>query len=75
MSNYIQHQMAAYTRPAHDCLGTLHSGGDGEQAHTACSECHAFQYDYVEGPFPTGTDEAANRAAWDAGDDRSPDAV
>lgn len=58
------------------CGGTLHTGGRGEQAHTACSRCHAFRYDSdSDESFPTGTDAGANQAAWDDGcEERSPDA-
>jgi hypothetical protein len=37
-----------------------------------CDRCGAFSFD---DELPTGTNYAANMAAWDNGDDRSPDAV
>jgi hypothetical protein len=55
----------------HVCGGTILSGGSGEQSHIYCDRCHAFSYD-TEGDLPDGTDEAANRAAWDAGESESP---
>lgn len=58
----------------HNCMGSIVSGGTGEIAHRHCDRCGAFQYDDAAGPFPTGIDKAANQAAWDAGESRSPDA-
>lgn len=62
---------SAYDRAErHACGGTILSGGVGEQAHHYCDRCRAFAYG--EADVPDGTDESANRAAWDAGDDESP---
>lgn len=54
----------------HVCGGTILSAGCGDQAHSYCDRCGAFTY---TGDVPEGSDRAANRAAWDAGDDRSPE--
>lgn len=51
----------------HACGGTLLAGPD----HSYCDRCAAFAYDGA--PVPSGTDRAANRAAWDAGDEASPE--
>jgi hypothetical protein len=53
--------------PLHACGGTLLAGPD----HSYCDRCAAFAYDGA--PVPSGTDRAANRAAWDAGDEASPE--
>lgn len=57
------------TTKIHACGGTILSGGSGKQAHRYCDRCRAFAY---VGSVPSGTDEATNRAAWDAGDEMSP---
>lgn len=63
-----------YTR--HDCGGTILLGGSGDESHYYCDRCHAFSYDTDKDMFfPTGTDEAVNHAAYDAGDFCSPDAA
>jgi len=59
----------------HCCGGVILGGGSGEQSHSACERCGAFQYDTDEGEFPTGTDAGANQEAWDGGDSRSPEAA
>lgn len=61
------------TMAFHACGGTILFSGGGELEHMYCSACGAFNYDPND-TFPTGTDEAANQAAWDAGEERSPDA-
>jgi hypothetical protein len=59
----------------HACGGTILTGGSGDQAHEYCDRCGAFRYVSDDAPtFPAGTDETANRNAWDAGHERSPDA-
>ena len=58
----------------HVCGGTILTGGSGQQAHSYCDRCGAFAYDYTDEELPSGTDPKANRAAWDAGDDTSPEA-
>ena len=50
----------------HECGGTILAGPD----HSYCDRCGAFAYDAM--PLPGGTDVAANKAAWDDGDDCSP---
>lgn len=60
----------------HDCGGTIRAGepmGCGA-AYYYCDRCDAFRFDDADGLFPTGTDQQANRDAWDNGDLRSPDA-
>lgn len=57
----------------HDCGGTILIGGVGDDRHTYCHRCGAYRYGDAEA-LPTGTDPVANRAAWDAGEDVSPDA-
>ena len=60
----------------HECGGEIHSDGGAEgdpTAHVYCERCHAFTHDFAA-EVPTGTDEAANRAAWDEGEEQSPDA-
>jgi len=63
----------------HDCGGTIYSGGGSpEEDHDVCDLCGAFLYASAaaEGwSFPTGTNPADNRAAWDNQEDRSPDAA
>ena len=60
----------------HECGGTIsHGGGGTSEEHVYCTRCKAFRY----GPgatttVPSGTDEAANQAAWDDGEDESPEA-
>ena len=60
---------AADRHERHTCGGTILTGGAGEQAHRYCDQCGAYAY---SGPVPSGTDKAANKAAWDNGDDASP---
>jgi hypothetical protein len=55
----------------HVCGGTIGHGGSGETRHKYCDRCGAFTYD-LDADLPTGTDRAANRAAYDNGDDESP---
>lgn len=57
----------------HECGGTILVGGSGETRHQYCDRCRAYTYD-VDGDVPSGTNEAANRAAWDSGADESPEA-
>lgn len=57
-----------------DCGGTVLSGASGTpQAHTYCDRCGAYTHVDCD-PLPTGTDKAANKEAWDRGDESSPDA-
>lgn len=58
----------------HECGGTILTGGSGEHRHAFCDRCGAFRYDIDGGSFPDGTDRDANQSAWDAGDERSPEA-
>jgi hypothetical protein len=62
------------TTRTHDCGGTVLVGapGAGETEHRYCDRCGA--YSYLTTGLPTGTDREANREAWDAGEDESPDA-
>lgn len=57
----------------HECGGTILAGGVGVLAHNYCDRCGAYQYVSDDEPFPRGIDAAANLAAWDACEDRSPD--
>lgn len=57
----------------HNCGGTVLTGASGEQAHLYCDRCGAFTYD-TDAELPTGTDKAANRRAYDDGEQCSPDA-
>lgn len=67
---------ATDTHTLHGCGGTVHTGGSGDEAHHVCDRCGAFAYDSVyEGALPSGTDKVANQAAWDAGEDQSPEAA
>src|SRR5690606_28166573 len=59
----------------HDCGGTILVAGSGEERHTYCERCGAYRYGQDVASLPTGTDPVANRAAWDAGADASPDAT
>lgn len=56
----------------HDCGGTIltEPAHDGYDSHEYCDACGAYAY---EGEVPHGTDAAANRAARDAGEERSPE--
>lgn len=47
---------------------------DGPDGYTYCTGCDAFRYsdDHRLDP-PSGTDREANRAAWDAGEEQSPE--
>jgi hypothetical protein len=57
----------------HACGGTILHGGSGEQAHSYCDRCGAFAYDSAECDVPDGTDPIANHAAWDEGEECSPE--
>ena len=58
----------------HVCGGTILLGAPGTQnAHRYCDRCGAYTYD-IDDRLPGGTDATANQAAWDAGDDSSPEA-
>ena len=59
----------------HDCGGTILAAGSGEERHAYCMRCGAYRYGRDVASLPTGTDPVANRAAWDAGADASPDAI
>jgi len=50
-------------------------GGSPAERHHYCDRCGAYAYDDTGEPVPDGIDQAANRAAWDEGDDASPGAV
>ena len=59
-----------------DCGGTIYSGGLGsdEEAHDVCDRCGAYRYDADDDDtFPSGRGRARNQAAWDDGDERSPE--
>ena len=58
----------------HACGGTLLIGGSGDGEHYYCDRCRAFIYATEGGAadVPDGIDKAANREAWDNGDDSSP---
>lgn len=57
----------------HGCGGAILSAElDGEEYYY-CHCCGAFTYD-LDGEVPSGTDEVANREAWDYGALRSPGA-
>lgn len=58
---------------AHDCGGTILTGGHGDLRHAHCDRCAAYRYDDAAVPFPRGTDETVNRAAWDDGRLSSPE--
>jgi hypothetical protein len=67
---------ATDTQTLHGCGGTILASGDtGEFAHSYCDRCGAYAYDSDARDFPTGTDRHANQVAYDAGEDRSPDAT
>ncbi len=67
----------------HTCGGTIIRHGSPDPAadprdYLYCDRCGAFRYfgeeeEEEDGP-PSGTDREANRAAWDDGDDASPEA-
>lgn len=58
----------------HICGGTILSAGTGDHAHCYCDRCGAFAYGSDPASVPAGTDQDANKAAWDAGDEASPNA-
>ena len=62
------------TYSTHACGGTILHGGSGEQEHAYCDRCRAYAYTASDRDVPDGTDPAANRAAWDDGDEASPEA-
>ncbi len=64
---------ATDSQTSHACGGTILHGGSGDEGHRYCDRCRAFAYDSSGEQVPSGTDEAANREAWDNGDDCSPD--
>lgn len=64
---------AANRATYHECGGTIIVGGSGEYEHQCCTRCGAYTYD-MGGEVPSGTDAAANQAAYDTGDYCSPDA-
>lgn len=53
----------------HGCGGTILTGPAGDY----CDACRAFNN--TDDDFPTGVDPKKNRAAYDDGDDRSPDCL
>ena len=65
------HATDTYTTHS-NCGGTILSGGSGDKEHIYCDRCRAYIYDVEAWGVPTGTDAAANRAAWDAGAESSP---
>lgn len=61
----------------HTCGGTIATHQSPDPAaeprdYRYCDRCGAFSYE--EGDLPEGTDRAANKEAWDDGEDCSPDA-
>jgi hypothetical protein len=64
------------TMSYHICGGTILDGGLGspEAEHRYCDRCGAFRYG-SDDELPDGTDREANRAAFEDGEDASPDAA
>lgn len=63
----------------HECGGRILAGESLDGSPDAptyfyCDACGAFLWTDAPGWFPTGTDRLRNRAAWDDGELRSPDA-
>lgn len=60
----------------HACGGTVLDGGSDDQVHRYCDRCGAFRYYNGASTvaLPSGVDADANRAAYDRGDDESPEA-
>lgn len=56
----------------HACGGTLLTGLTAPR-HEYCDTCGAYTCD-LSRSVPDGTDAAANREAWESGDETSPDA-
>jgi hypothetical protein len=54
----------------HKCGGTIITGTNPK--HQCCSKCGAFAYN-MRRKLPSGTDRAANQAAYDAGEEQSPE--
>lgn len=59
--------MRANNRYQHRCGGTVLKGPD----HIYCDRCGAYTYDVEADALPTGSDQAANEAARDRGDEES----
>ena len=53
----------------HSCGGAILSAVCDGDEYRYCDSCGAFRFGEQ---IPAGTDESANRRAWDAGDDHSP---
>lgn len=71
----IMDRHATDTHRHHECGGAVvYSGTGSGTPHLYCEYCGAFTYDIEATALPSGTDRVANDAAWDAGDERSPDA-
>lgn len=68
-----QNSSITSTTRTHDCGGTILIGGYGDYRY--CDRCRAFRYQTAGDGLPTGSDRAANQAAWDRADAESPDAV
>lgn len=70
----IMDQINSDRRAYHECGGTILTSTHADQQYWYCDQCHAFTYD-PDSSVPAGTNPEANQAAWDAGDDESPEAV
>lgn len=61
----------------HECGGTVLVGCCGtEQEHLYCDRCGAFTHNpehIANNYLPSGTDKVANRAAFDEGEESSPE--
>ncbi len=60
------------TQTKHECGGVILWGTVGMEQYHYCGSCGAFHFLGMSGPFPTGTDKAANERAWNMAEARSP---
>ncbi len=63
----------------HNCGGAAHTHASPDPAaeprdYLYCDCCGAFSYGGGGGTLPSGTDRLLNQAAWNAGEDASPEA-
>ena len=54
------------------CGGAIHEDRSGGETYHHCERCGAYAFWADPAAIPSGTDPAANRAAWDAGGASSP---
>lgn len=74
MSILDQTESISRNQRSHDCGGTILWSSSNGESYYYCDTCGAFRYESEgEEGLPSGTDSAANQAAFDGGKTESPE--